>query len=81
MNRLLFAALLLTPLTASAQAPASQSTHFPPDAATRQVLVVKTAELKTAVAAMDPRGSFTPDMAIYLKAAEWALRHDEFVTK
>ena len=79
MNRLLLAALLLAPLTASAQPPAAKPTHFPPDAATRQVIVAKTAELKAAVAKL--QGDAVPDVAVYLAAVERALRLDEFLTK
>ncbi len=81
MSRLLFAALLLAPLAASAQPPAAKPTHFPPDAATRQVIVAKAAELKAAVAALDPLWRFTPDVAVYSAAVERALRLDEFPTK
>ncbi len=80
MNRLLFAALLLAPLGASAQPPAAKPTHFPPDAATRQVIAAKTAELKAAVATLRNPDAI-PDVAVYLQAAERALRLDEFPTK
>ena len=79
MNRLLFAALLIAAPVASAQPPAAKPTHFPPDAATRQVIAAKTAEFKAAVASL--RGDAVPDVAVYLQAVERSVRLDEFLTK
>ena len=81
MTRLVFAMLILAS-PAVAQAPEAKPTHFPPDDATRKVIVAKTAELKAAVAAMDQRRSMMPDdVAVYLQAVERALRLDEFLAK
>ena len=80
MTRALLSSCLLASL-ATAQSPAAKPTHFPPDDATRQTIVAKTAELKTAVAALDPQKAFTPDVAVYLTAVERAVRLDEFPSK
>lgn len=49
---------------------------FPPDAATLKTITDKTAELRK-LATKDT----SPDVAIYLKAAEWIVKHGEWYTE
>ena len=56
---------------------------FPPDDATMKQIAAKTAELRAAVAALpkEEKPDVWADVAVYLKAAEWIVRHNEFYTK
>ncbi len=49
---------------------------FPPDAATLKTITDKTAELRKLVTK-----ETSPDVAIYLKAAEWIVKHGEWYTE
>ncbi len=53
-----------------------------PDAATLKLIEDKTAKLKEAVAAAAPKIDriFRPDLEVYVKAAEWIVRHHEWYT-
>ncbi|MCU0702408.1 MAG: hypothetical protein MUF18_00265, partial [Fimbriiglobus sp.] len=72
------ALLLLAPLVAIAQPPDFPAPKtFPPDDATLKKIQDKTAELKTAIA----KDKITnPDVLVYLKAAEWIVKHGEWYT-
>jgi dienelactone hydrolase len=70
------ALLLLLPLMAAAQPPDFPAPKtFPPDAATLKQITDKTAELKKATEAITD-----PDVRVYLKAAEWVVKHGEWYT-
>lgn len=67
---------LLLPLVASAQAPDFPAPKtFPPDEATLNKIKDKTAELKKATEKITD-----PDVRVYLKAAEWIVKHGEWFT-
>ena len=68
---------LLLPLTAVSQPPDFPAPKtFPPDEATLQKIKDKTAELKKAAEKIDH-----PDVLVYLKAAEWIVKHGEWHTE
>lgn len=66
-----------------AQSKADAPKLFPPDAATMKKIVAKTAELRAAVALLPEKtpGDIRADVEVYLKAAEWVVRHDEWFAK
>jgi hypothetical protein len=72
------ALLLLLPLVAVAQPPDFPAPKtFPPDDATLKAIKDKTAELKKVIAT----GKVTDaDVLVYLKAAEWIVKHGEWYT-
>jgi hypothetical protein len=70
------ALLLLVPLVAVAQPPDFPAPKtFPPDEATLKKITDKTAELKKAIG-----DNHDPDVRVYLKAAEWIVKHGEWFT-
>lgn len=70
------ALLLLVPLVAVAQPPDFPAPKtFPPDEATLKKITDKTAELKKAIGK-----STDADVLVYLKAAEWIVKHGEWFT-
>jgi hypothetical protein len=70
------ALLLLAPLVAVAQPPDFPAPKtFPPDEATLKQITDKTAELKKATEKVTD-----PDVLVYLKAAEWIVKHGEWFT-
>jgi dienelactone hydrolase len=70
------ALLLLLPLVAVAQPPDFPAPKtFPPDEATLKKITDKTAELKKATEKVTD-----PDVLVYLKAAEWIVKHGEWFT-
>ncbi len=70
------ALLLLLPLVAVAQPPDFPAPKtFPPDEATLTKIKDKTAELKKATEKITD-----PDVLVYLKAAEWIVKHGEWFT-
>jgi hypothetical protein len=88
MTRLVFAALATLPLApvALGQGNFDQPPPFPPDDATLKQIAAKTAELRTAVENLRKPAGRVPtdvwaDVLIYLKAAEWIVRHNEFYVK
>jgi Prolyl oligopeptidase family len=75
MLRLLAPLMLAT--AAFGQPPANPTPKtFPPDAATLKKIQDKTAELKAAVT-----DKTSPDETVYLKAAEWIVRHGEWYSE
>lgn len=71
------AILLLLPLVAVAQPPDFPAPKtFPPDDATLTKIKDKTAELKKATEKIA-----NPDVLVYLKAAEWIVKHGEWFTE
>ena len=71
------ALLLLLPLVAVAQPPDFPAPKtFPPDDATLTKIKDKTAELKKATEKITD-----PDVLVYLKAAEWIVKHGEWFTE
>jgi pimeloyl-ACP methyl ester carboxylesterase len=73
---------MAAPGTSPAQ-PKKNDTPMPPDEATLELARHRTAKLREAIAALPAR---TPeyvrtDVEIYLKAAEWVVRHGEWVHK
>jgi len=56
---------------------------FPPDAETMKQIMTKQEELKAAFEKLpkDLKADIRADVEIYLKAAEWIVRHGEFYTK
>lgn len=56
---------------------------FPPDDATMKQIAAKTAELRAAVGALpkETKRDVRADVEVYLKAAEWIVRHNEFYAK
>lgn len=70
------ALLLILPLVAVAQPPDFPAPKtFPPDEATLKKITDKTAELKKAIG-----DNHDSDVVVYLKAAEWILKHGEWYT-
>ncbi len=68
---------LLTSL-ASAQPNFPEPKTYPPDEATLKEIAAKTAELNAAITAIKKP---TPDVEIYLKAAQWIVGHREWYTE
>ncbi len=65
----------------------AQTSPNAPDAATMQAIAAKTAELKAVLKGLDydrsddESRSRWADVAVYLKAAEWVVKHNEWYTK
>jgi hypothetical protein len=68
------AALLLVPMLALAQVKPAKT--FPPDEATRQKIVDGIAEFETAC-----KDEHEPDVLVFLKAAQWIVKHEEWHTE
>src|SRR5436190_1523540 len=92
MRAALALSLLLQASVALAQTPPNQDFAPPspnqPDEATLKLIAEKTAALKKAVRILKPADnadrkeiSKWADVAVYLKAAEWIVRHGEWYTK
>jgi hypothetical protein len=75
-------ALLAAGLLA-AQPKADAPKLYPPDPDTLAKITAKTAELRTAVAGLPATaaGDVRADVEVYLKAAEWVVRHGEWFAK
>ncbi|MFO0849229.1 MAG: hypothetical protein U0871_11840 [Gemmataceae bacterium] len=67
----------------AAQSKADAAKLFPPDPATMKKIVAKTAELRAAVAGLPEKtpDDIRADVEVYLKAAEWVVRHGEWFAK
>lgn len=75
------ALLLALPSLALAQGPFPQPKTFPPDEATLKKIKDKTEELRQAVAKLEVGPmSFHGDVEVFLKAADWMVRHNEWYT-
>jgi hypothetical protein len=75
-------ALLISTSLSNAQPKIETPKYFPPDEATLKTILAKTEELGTALKAFDPERVYSyPDVAIYHKAAQWIVRHQEWYTK
>jgi sugar lactone lactonase YvrE len=84
MFRTSLACLVALGLPAFAQEKAPEL--FPPDAATLQRIESKLRELREAIEAVPPvtelpNVSLRADVEVYAKAAEWIVRHNEWLTK
>jgi len=75
MFRASLLALLLVASGVYAQPSFPEPKTFPPDAATLKEIAAKMADLKTAIGAIEKPSA---DVEIYLKAAEWIVRHEEW---
>jgi len=75
------ALLLLLPAFAFAQGPFPQPKTYPPDAATLAKIEAKTEELRKAVEGLFVAASKArrAEVEVYLKAAEWIVRHNEWL--
>ncbi len=84
MHRLSLLVVGLFASVALAQPSFPEPKTFPPDDATLKEIATKTAELKAAIEAIEklppkPKGKVEiGDVSIYLKAAEWIVRHKEW---
>ena len=75
MQKIAVAILLFSAMTGFAQPSFPEPKKYPPAEATLKEIAAKTAELKKAVAGLDKPN---PDVEIYLKAAQWIVRHGEW---
>ncbi len=75
MFRLAVISLGLFAAVASAQPSFPEPKTYPPDAATLKETAAKTVELRKAVKGLP---KFDADVEVYLKAAEWTVRHGEW---
>ncbi len=81
MFRATLLVLLLIASAASAQPSFPEPKTFPPDEATLKEIAAKTAELRKLVEKLDETFTLNDDKAsveVYLKAAEWIVRHGEW---
>lgn len=80
---LTFAIFVLTTADAVGQPNFETPKSVAPDPVTRKQIEAKTADLRAALSAFPPRTdpSVRADVEVYLKAAEWIVRHGEFFVK
>lgn len=82
MHRLSLLAVGLFATVAFAQPNFPEPKTYPPDDATLKEITAKTAELKAAVAELAAKlAKPNPNVEVYLKAAEWIVRHGEWYTE
>jgi hypothetical protein len=81
MRTLLAALLLAASVFAQKKDPVKKDPVKPPDAATIQKIKDETAKLKTAVEEASKKvPDHEADLAIYVKAAEWIVKHNDWFT-
>jgi sugar lactone lactonase YvrE len=75
--------LFLLPGLSLGQSPFKAPKTFPPDAETLRQIMAKTEQLRAAIRELpkDTPEDITADVEVYAKAAEWIVRHEEYLQK